>query len=148
MDTDSQELEHLLTIIENVSAGQYSNDIMALTADTAPAAAIAPSRLLRLAASASRRAALSSRQELYPRGMSPLQALRQSLGALVGAPQLRLRDIQDRVRGRGLDPVAGVGGTAERRAKSDRRNRAPGAGGRLVATPTPTTGPRRIVRRL
>ena len=32
--------------------------------------------------------------------MAPLQALRQSLGALVGAPQLRLRDIQDRVRGR------------------------------------------------
>ena len=63
-------------------------------------AAIAPSRLLRLAASASRKAALSSRQEIYPRGMAPLQALRQSLGALVGAPQLRLRDIQDRVRGR------------------------------------------------
>jgi len=71
-----------------------------LAADTAPAAAIAPSRLLRLAASASRKAALSSRQEIYPRGMAPLQALRQSLGALVGAPQLRLRDIQDRVRGR------------------------------------------------
>lgn len=71
-----------------------------LAADTAPAAAIAPSRLLRLAASASRKAALSSRQEIYPRGMSPLQALRQSLGALVGAPQLRLRDIQARVRGR------------------------------------------------
>jgi len=53
-----------------------------------------------LAASASRKAALSSRQEIYPRGMAPLQALRQSLGALVGAPQLRLRDIQDRVRGR------------------------------------------------
>jgi hypothetical protein len=71
-----------------------------LAADTAPAAAIAPSRLLRLAASSSRKAALSSRQEIYPRGMAPLQALRQSLGALVGAPQLRLRDIQDRVRGR------------------------------------------------
>ena len=71
-----------------------------LAAETAPAAAITPSRLLRLAASASRKAALSSRQEIYPRGMAPLQALRQSLGALVGAPQLRLRDIQDRVRGR------------------------------------------------
>ena len=64
------------------------------------AAAMAPSRLLRLAASASRKAALSSRQEIYPRGMAPLQALRQSLGALVGAPQLGVRDIQDRVRGR------------------------------------------------
>ena len=72
----------------------------ALAAEAAPTAAIAPTRLLRLAASASRKAALSSRQEIYPRGMAPLQALRQSLGALVGAPQLRLRDIQDRVRGR------------------------------------------------
>ena len=77
-----------------------------LAAETAPTAAIAPSRLLRLAASASRKAALSSRQEIYPRGMSPLQALRQSLGALVGAPQLRLRDIQDRVRGRYPEALA------------------------------------------
>jgi serine/threonine protein kinase len=63
-------------------------------------APVPPSRLLRLATSASRKAALSSRQEIYPRGMSPLQALRQSMGALVGAPLLRARDIQDRVRGR------------------------------------------------
>ena len=72
----------------------------AFAADPAPTAGIAPSRLLRLAASASRKAALSSRQEIYPRGMAPLQALRQSLGALIGAPELRLRDLQDRVRGR------------------------------------------------
>jgi hypothetical protein len=32
--------------------------------------------------------------------MSPIQALRQSLGALVGAPELRAKEIQDRVRGR------------------------------------------------
>lgn len=69
-------------------------------AETGSPSSMAPSRLLRLAASASRKAALSSRQEIYPRGMAPLQALRQSLGALVGAPQLRVRDIQDRVRGR------------------------------------------------
>ncbi|MCM8626197.1 BREX system serine/threonine kinase PglW, partial [Accumulibacter sp.] len=69
-------------------------------ADGAAAAAPSPTRLLRLAASASRKAALSSRQEIYPRGMAPLQALRQSLGALVGAPQLLPREIQDRVRGR------------------------------------------------
>jgi serine/threonine protein kinase len=71
-----------------------------LAADGAPAPALTPARLLRLAASASQRAALSSRQEIYPRGMAPLHALRQSLGALVGAPQLGVRDIQDRVRGR------------------------------------------------
>lgn len=72
----------------------------ALAAEGAPTAALTPTRLLRLAASASRKAALSSRQEIYPRGMAPLQALRHSLGALIGAPQLRLREIQDRVRGR------------------------------------------------
>jgi serine/threonine protein kinase len=61
---------------------------------------ITPTRLLRLAASASRKAAVSSRQEIYPRGMSALQALKQSLGALVGAPELSVIDIHGRVRGR------------------------------------------------
>lgn len=63
-------------------------------------APLTPTRLLRLAASASRKAAVSSRQEMYARGMPPIQALRQSLGALVGAPKLLAKDIQDRVRGR------------------------------------------------
>lgn len=57
-------------------------------------------RLLRLATSASRKAALSSRQEIYSQGMPALQALRQSLGALIGVPALRTIDLQDRVRGR------------------------------------------------
>jgi serine/threonine protein kinase len=70
------------------------------SAEGTAASPLPSARLLRLAASASRKAALSSRQEIYPRGMSALQALRQSLGALVGAPELRVRDIQDRVRGR------------------------------------------------
>jgi hypothetical protein len=61
---------------------------------------LTPTRLLRLAASASRKAAVSSRQEMYPRGMAPIQALRQSLGALVGAPELGVKDIWDRVGGR------------------------------------------------
>ncbi len=71
-----------------------------LAGEGAPTPALTPTRLLRLATSASREAALSSRQEIYPRGMAPLQALRQSLGALVGAPQLGAQEIQDRVRGR------------------------------------------------
>jgi len=61
---------------------------------------IVSTRLLRLATSASSKAALSSRQEIYSQGMPALQALRQSLGALVGAPVLRTRELQDRVRGR------------------------------------------------
>ncbi|HAL37814.1 MAG TPA: BREX system serine/threonine kinase PglW [Polaromonas sp.] len=66
----------------------------------ASAANIPSSRLLRLATSASSKAALSSRQEIYANGMPALQALRQSLGALVGAPTLRISELQDRVRGR------------------------------------------------
>jgi hypothetical protein len=41
-------------------------------------------RLLRLAAHASQKAAVSTRQELYPCGMSALRALRLGLGALTG----------------------------------------------------------------
>lgn len=36
MEIDSQGLEHLLAIIGNVAAGDYSNDIMELTTDTTP----------------------------------------------------------------------------------------------------------------
>lgn len=74
-----------------------------LAGGLSPDAAIIPiasTRLLRLATAASRKAALSSRQEIYSLGMPALQALRQSLGALVGAPMLRTRELQDRVRGR------------------------------------------------
>lgn len=60
---------------------------------------MSPTRLLRLAASASRKAALSSRQEIYPRGMPALQALKQSINALVGAT-LSPSALQTRVRGR------------------------------------------------
>jgi serine/threonine protein kinase len=60
---------------------------------------LSPARLLRLAASASRKAALSSRQEIYPRGMPALQALKQSINALVGAT-LSPTALQTRVRGR------------------------------------------------
>lgn len=63
-------------------------------------APLMPTRLLRLAASASRTAAVSSRQEMYARGMPAIQALRQSMNSLVGPSELRVKDIQDRVRGR------------------------------------------------
>lgn len=61
---------------------------------------IQPARLLRLATAASRTAALSSRQEIYLRNMPALQALRQSLGALVSLPDLEVADLKARVRGR------------------------------------------------
>ncbi len=61
---------------------------------------LSPQRLLRLATAASRSAALSSRQEIYPRGLPAIQALRFSLGALAGPRFFREEDIPTRVQGR------------------------------------------------
>ena len=61
---------------------------------------LSDARLLRLAASASQNAAVSSRQELYPRGMDAERALKLSEGALLGARQLRVDEIRNRVTGR------------------------------------------------
>jgi len=61
---------------------------------------LSSSRLLRLATSASMDAALSSRQEIYPRRMPCLQALKQSLNALIGLREIKHADVLERVRGR------------------------------------------------
>lgn len=66
----------------------------------ADAPAVTDSRLLRLAAAASEVAAVSSRQELYPRGMDALRALRLSPGALYGVPMLTPEQIRERIAGR------------------------------------------------
>jgi serine/threonine protein kinase len=58
------------------------------------------SRLLRLAAAASRGAALSSRQEIYPRGMAALRALKLAQGALGGVRMLSAEQVCGRVAGR------------------------------------------------
>jgi len=60
----------------------------------------APSRLLKLAAAASARAALSSRGEIYPSGMAPAQVLALAAGALYGPSALTVEEIRDRVLGR------------------------------------------------
>ncbi len=57
-------------------------------------------RLLKLGSAASRAAALSSRVEIYPRGMPASRAIRQSLGALVGPKYFTVEQVTDRVRGR------------------------------------------------
>lgn len=61
---------------------------------------LADSRLLRLAAAASVGAAVSSRQEIYPRGMDALRALRLAQGALGNVKVLTAEQIRDRVVGR------------------------------------------------
>ena len=58
------------------------------------------SRLLRVAAGASATAAISSRQEVYPRGMEPDRALKLSQGALLGVRRLTIEDLKGRVIGR------------------------------------------------
>ena len=58
------------------------------------------SRLVRLAAVASQHAAVSSRQELYPRGMDAARALKLSQGALYGVRVLTARQIHERVSSR------------------------------------------------
>ena len=57
-------------------------------------------RLMRLSAVASRDAALSSRQEFYPRGMDAGRALKLSQGALLGVPALSTKEIRDRIASR------------------------------------------------
>jgi serine/threonine protein kinase len=63
-------------------------------------------RLLNLAAAMSQRAAVSSRQELYPKGMAPERALRLGIGALSGLGLgdgengLSVEQIRDRLRSR------------------------------------------------
>jgi serine/threonine protein kinase len=57
-------------------------------------------RLLRLAVAASRGAALSSRQEIYLRGMDALRTLKLAQGALSGVRVLTADQVRDRVAGR------------------------------------------------
>ena len=64
------------------------------------ATVLTDARLVRLAAAASKHAAVSSRQELYPRGMEAARAVKLSQGALYGVPFLTVLQIRDRVSSR------------------------------------------------
>jgi hypothetical protein len=67
----------------------------------APAEAnLSDARLVRLASAVSQHAALSSRQELYPRGMPAARAVRLSQGALGGLRMLTVAQVRERVAGR------------------------------------------------
>ena len=63
-------------------------------------ASFSDNRLLQFAAAVSERAAVSSSLEIYPRGLDPLRALRCARHSLFAAGDLRLDDIQSRVRAR------------------------------------------------
>ncbi len=66
-------------------------------------------RLLRLAVAASQDAALSSRAEIYPRGMPVKRSVELAQGALLGARELSVADVQARIRGRypEAEPIPG-----------------------------------------
>lgn len=57
-------------------------------------------RLVRLAAGVSRRAAVSARMEVYPRGLEPRRAILLSAGALLGTKDLTVDEIRSRVGSR------------------------------------------------
>lgn len=57
-------------------------------------------RLTRLAAAASATASVSSRLELYPRGLSPRRAIRIARAALLGSGTLSEQEVRDRVQTR------------------------------------------------
>lgn len=61
---------------------------------------ISPDRLVRLGVRASERAALSSRMEIYPRGMSVARALKLGVGSLLGPKSLTVTQIQQRIGSR------------------------------------------------
>jgi serine/threonine protein kinase len=61
---------------------------------------ISDNRVLRLAAAAADRAALSGKYELYPRQMDELRALKLSLGGLYGVRELTVEQIKRRVSSR------------------------------------------------
>ena len=63
-------------------------------------APLSDNRLLQFAAAVSEKAAVSSSLEIYPRGLDPLRALRCARHSLFAAGDLRLDDIQSRVRAR------------------------------------------------
>ncbi|MCC6750660.1 MAG: protein kinase [Deltaproteobacteria bacterium] len=76
------------------SPGEVARRLVEQVAES-PLAALAPDRLVELAASGSHRAARSTRLELYPRGMAPERAL--ALSASVLASGLSAGELQRRV---------------------------------------------------
>ena len=63
-------------------------------------ASLPDARLIKLAVSAARTAAVSSRLEIYPRGMPAEKALKLAHGALFGASELTVAELRRRVEGR------------------------------------------------
>jgi serine/threonine protein kinase len=85
---------------ESLAAPARVLETLQRVARPAAVAPVPPERLVSLAAAASQGAAVSSRLEIYPRGMPALRALRLAHGALLGVSELTVDEIRDRVAGR------------------------------------------------
>lgn len=70
---------------------------------------IPPDRLVRLGVRASQQAALSSRMEIYPRGMPAVRTLKLGMGSLLGPKSLTVNQIQQRIGSRypEAEPIPG-----------------------------------------
>lgn len=77
-----------------------------LTAPPPSLALLSDHRLTRLAAACSATAAVSSRLELYPRGLAPARALRIARATLLGSGTLTEQEVRDRVRTRFPDAAS------------------------------------------
>jgi serine/threonine protein kinase len=76
--------------MEELQGEQLPDDVSPLSSN----------RLLKLAVVASQSAALSSRMEVYPKGLSANRAIKLAQGALLGARELTIAQVRDRVEGR------------------------------------------------
>ena len=78
---------------------RVSEELLSVTAPEGDRA-IPPDRLVRLGVRASEKAALSSRMEIYPRGMAVVRALKLGMGSLLGPKSLTVKQIQQRIGSR------------------------------------------------
>ena len=89
-----------LAQIEPLPSPQRVQEALAAVPLTEGAEAMTPQRRLRIAVGASMSAALSSREEIYPKGLVALRAVRLSLGSLIGPRGLNIEQVRQRVLGR------------------------------------------------
>jgi len=97
IETLGEAADRLATRVPLAASGEVELELRNVVADT-PLAGLESSRLADLAAAASRTAARSSRNELYPRGMAAERAL--ELSAQILTSNLKPAEVQARVRAR------------------------------------------------
>jgi serine/threonine protein kinase len=85
---------------ESLPTPQQAVESLEAVARPQSVASISIQRLVKLAATCSQRAAVSSRLELYPRGMAAQRAIRIALGSIIGVRVLTEAQLRERILGR------------------------------------------------